>query len=176
MDNKFEYIDDVILKVDAGKVIKKRTSPIKPLGLLLVGAAILYFGATRINTADSDTFSSIIIMVGLGIMGWGAMAFIIKKERYVYQPTGKILKKHKVYVAPNQSSKLYQIVENNKYDDLQSLGHTSQSNLSLEVFCSEDEQYALVQVMEFIPYNDVPMTSVKVCEGTQAKQIAYFLK
>ena len=30
--------------------------------------------------------------------------------------------------------------------------------------------------MEFIPYNDVPMTPVKVCEGTQAKQVAYFLK
>ena len=43
-------------------------------------------------------------------------------------------------------------------------------------YCSEDEQYALLQVMEFIPYNDVPMTPVKVCEGTQAKQVAYFLK
>ena len=41
---------------------------------------------------------------------------------------------------------------------------------------TEDEQYALLQVMEFTPYNDVPMTPVKVCEGTQAKQVAYFLK
>ena len=46
----------------------------------------------------------------------------------------------------------------------------------LRAYCTEDEQYALLQVMEFIPYNDVPMTPVKVCEGTQAKQVAYFLK
>ena len=33
-----------------------------------------------------------------------------------------------------------------------------------------------MEVLEFIPYNDVPMTPVKVCVGTQAQQVAYFLK
>ena len=176
METKFDYIDDVILKVDEGKVEKKKKSPVKPLGLLIVGAAILWVGASHINTAQSDTLSSIIIMIGLAVVGWGIMAFIIKKERYVYKPTGKAMKKHKVYVAANQSSQLYNIIEQNKFDDLQSLSRADQSNLSLEVFCSEDEQYALLQVMEFIPYNDVPRTEVKVYEGTPAKQIEYFLK
>lgn len=115
-------------------------------------------------------------MIGLGVAAWGIVAFLVKKECYVYKPTGKVLKKHKVYVAANQSSRLYDILEQNRYDDLQSLTRSGQSNLSLEAYCSEDEQYALLQVMEFIPYNDVPMTPVKVCEGTQAKQVAYFLK
>lgn len=176
METKFDYIDDVILTVDETKVGKKKKSPVKPLGLLLVGAIVLWIGATHINTAQSDTLSSIIIMIGLAIVGWGIMAFIIKKERYVYKPTGKTLKKHKVYVAANQSSQLYNIIEQNKFDDLQSLSRSDQSNLSLEIFCSEDEQYALLQVMEFVPYNDIPRTDVKVYEGTQAKQIAYFLK
>ena len=157
-DSKFEYIDDVLLNVDKDKIEKKKKSPIKPLALLILGAAILWYGANYINTAQ------------------GIVAFLVKKERYVYKPTGKVLKKHKVYVAANQSSRLYDILEQNRYDDLQSLTRSGQSNLSLEAYCSEDEQYALLQVMEFIPYNDVPMTPVKVCEGTQAKQVAYFLK
>ena len=170
-DSKFEYIDDVLLNVDKDKIEKKKKSPIKPLALLILGAAILWYGANYINTAQSDTLSSVVIMIGLGVA-----ACLVKKERYVYKPTGKVLKKHKVYVAANQSSRLYDILEQNRYDDLQSLTRSGQSNLSLEAYCSEDEQYALLQVMEFIPYNDVPMTPVKVCEGTQAKQVAYFLK
>ena len=173
-----DYLDlnitDVLVYKD--KIEKKKKSPIKPLALLILGAAILWYGANYINTAQSDTLSSVVIMIGLGVAAWGIVAFLVKKERYVYKPTGKVLKKHKVYVAANQSSRLYDILEQNRYDDLQSLTRSGQSNLSLEAYCSEDEQYALLQVMEFIPYNDVPMTPVKVCEGTQAKQVAYFLK
>ena len=178
-DNAFMRLFDKIKEVgivDKDKIEKKKKSPIKPLALLILGAAILWYGANYINTAQSDTLSSVVIMIGLGVAAWGVVAFLVKKERYVYKPTGKVLKKHKVYVAANQSSRLYDILEQNRYDDLQSLTRSGQSNLSLEAYCSEDEQYALLQVMEFIPYNDVPMTPVKVCEGTQAKQVAYFLK
>lgn len=175
-DSKFEYIDDVLLNVDKDKIEKKKKSPIKPLALLILGAAILWYGANYINTAQSDTLSSVVIMIGLGVAAWGVVAFLVKKERYVYKPTGKVLKKHKVYVAANSPHDCIDILEQNRYDDLQSLTRSGQSNLSLEAYCSEDEQYALLQVMEFIPYNDVPMTPVKVCEGTQAKQVAYFLK
>ncbi len=175
-DSKFEYIDNVISDVDKDRIGKKKQSPVKPLALLILGAAILWYGANYINTAQSDTLSSVVIMLGLGVAAWGIVAFLVKKERYVYKPTGKVLKKHKVYIAANQSSRLYDILEQNKYDDLQSLTRSEQSNLSLEAYCSEDEQYALLQVMEFIPYNDIPMTPVKICEGTQAKQVACFLK
>ena len=98
-ENKFEYIDDVILNVDKDKVEKKKKSPIKPIALLILGAAILWYGANYVNKAQSDTLSSVVIMVGLAIAGWGIVAFLVKKERYVYKPTGKTLKKHKVYVA-----------------------------------------------------------------------------
>ena len=54
-DSKFEYIDDVILDVDKDRVEKKKKSPVKPLALLILGAAILWYGANYINTAQSDT-------------------------------------------------------------------------------------------------------------------------
>lgn len=49
-DSKFEYIDDVILDVDKDRVEKKKKSPVKPLALLILGAAILWYGANYINT------------------------------------------------------------------------------------------------------------------------------
>lgn len=72
---KFDYIGDIILKVDEGKIVKKKKSPVKPLGLLLVGAAVLYFGSTHINAAENDILSSVAIMIGLGIIGWGSWLF-----------------------------------------------------------------------------------------------------
>ena len=110
-DSKFEYIDNVILNVDKDSVEKKKKSPVKPLALLILGAAILWYGANHVNTAQSDTLSSVVIMLGLGIAIWGIVAFLVKKEWHVYKPTGKVLKKHKVYIAANQSSRLYDILE-----------------------------------------------------------------
>ena len=173
---KFDYIGDVLLKVDEGKIVMKKKSHVKPLGLILVGAAALYFASTQINAAQNDILSSVAIMIGLGIIGWGIVAFIVSKDNYIYSPTGKILKKHKIYLSPNQSTKLYDILDGDKFDDLQALNRTNQSNLSLEVFATDDEDYALVQALEFIPYNDVPTSPVKICLGTKAKQLAYFLK
>ena len=103
-ENKFEYIDDAILNVDTDKIEKKKKSPVKPVALLILGAAILWYGANYINTAQSDTLSSVVIMIGLGIAAWGIVAFLVKKERYVYKPTGKSLKKHKVYVVPDRGT------------------------------------------------------------------------
>ena len=57
-DSKFEYIDNVILNVDKDRVEKKKKSPVKPLALLILGAAILWYGANHVNTAQSDTLSS----------------------------------------------------------------------------------------------------------------------
>ena len=65
-DSKFEYIDDVILDVDKDRVEKKKKSPVKPLALLILGAAILWYGANYINTAQSDTLSSVVIMLDKG--------------------------------------------------------------------------------------------------------------
>ena len=51
--------------------------------MLILGAAILWYGANHVNTAQSDTLSSVVIMLGLGIAIWGIVAFLVKKECYV---------------------------------------------------------------------------------------------
>ena len=71
MEN-FDYIEDVLLNVDEGKIVKKKKSCMKPLGLLLVGGAILYFAGSHMGTMH-DMLSSVILMVGLGVLGWGLL-------------------------------------------------------------------------------------------------------
>lgn len=83
-----------------------------------------------------------------------------------------MLRKHKIYVAPNQSFKLHKMLEESKFEDLKTISQTGQSNLSLEIFCTDDQEYALLQALEFIPYNDVPTSPVMVCKGVQAKQLS----
>ena len=175
MENKFDYIDNVASVTD-GDVVKKHTSPVKAVVLLVIGAGVLYYGAAHLGGTVSEMLSSALIIVGLIIVVWGIAAFFSKRDKYVYKPTGKALKKYKVYLAPNYSNKLYQMVEDGKFDDLKSLPRVQQSNLSVEALCGEDGQYVMLQVLEFVPYNDVPMTHVKVFQGEQAKLIADFLK
>lgn len=175
MENKFEYLDNVVLAADSD-IVKKQKSPLKGILILLVGAGVLYWGAVHVSSSSSDVLSSFLIIVGLILIVWGIIAFFMKGERYVVKSTGKVLKKHKVYIAPNYSTKLYQLVENEKYEDLHNISRTNQSNLSMEILCEDDGQYALLQVMEFVPYNDIPMSPVKVCRGAQAQYVADFLK
>ena len=175
MDSKFDYIDNVAAAAD-GDVMKKQTSPIKAIVLLIVGAGVLYYGAAHLGGSVSEVLSSTMIIVGLIIVVWGIAAFFSKRVKYIYKPTGKVLKKYKVYVAPNYSSKLYQMVEDGKYEELKSLPRVPQSNLSIEALCGEDGSYAMLQVLEFVPYNDIPTTPVKVCQGEQAKYITDFLR
>ena len=175
MDSKFDYIDNVADAAD-GEVMKKRTSPVKAIVLLIIGAGVLYYGAAHLGGTVSEVLSSAMIIAGLIIVVWGIASFFSKREKYIYKPSGKELKKRKVYVAPNYSSKLYQMVEDGKYDELKSLPRVPQSNLSIEALCGEEGNYAMLQVLEFVPYNDIPTTPVKVCRGEQAKYITDFLK
>lgn len=170
----YEYIQDILHQVDGDNIIKKKKSIIKPSLLLLVGAVILYLGTT-IESGASDMLSSLLITLGIGVMVWGLVAFVSSKECFVYKPTGKVLKKHKVYVSPNQSFRLQQILEGNKYDELKSISQQEQSNLSLDIFCTDDHQYAVMQALEFVPYNDVPTTPAIVCQGEKARLLAVVL-
>lgn len=175
MENKFDYIDNVASAADSD-VVKKRTSPLKAIVLLIVGAGVLYYGAAHLGGSVSEVLSSALIIAGLIIVIWGIGSFFSKRVKYIYKPTGKALKKCKVYVSPNYSSKLYQMVEDGKFEELKTLPRVPQSNLSIEALCGENGQYAMLQVLEFVPYNDVPTTPVKVVQGEQAKFVSDFLK
>lgn len=82
----------LILDVDKDRVEKKKKSPVKPLALLILGAAILWYGANYINTAQSDTLSSVVIMLGLAVAAWGIVAFG-KKGALCLQTDGKDVEK-----------------------------------------------------------------------------------
>lgn len=175
MENKYEYIDNVALSADSD-IEKKQKSPLKAILILLVGAGGLYWGTVHVPSNSSDVLSSLLIIVGLILIVWGIVAFFMKGDRYIVKSSGKVLKKHKVYIAPNYSSKLYQVIEDGKLEELKDIPRTNQSNLSVEVLCEDDGEYALLQVMEFVPYNDIPMTPVKEYRGVQAHNVADFLK
>ena len=175
MESKFEYIGNMSFGPESA-IVKKQKSALKGIILIILGAVVLYFGATHTSSSSADIISSVLIIAGLIIVIWGIAAFFTKGERYYYKPTGKLMHKKKVYISPTYSSKLYQIVEEGNYAELKNVTRAPQSNLSIEALYTDDGAYALVQVMEFVPYNDIPMTPVKECQGEQARDLVAFLK
>lgn len=175
MESKFEYIGNMTFGPDSA-IEKKTKSAFKGIILLIVGAVVLYFGATHTSSSSADIISSVLIIAGLIIGIWGIATFFTKGERFIYKPTGKMMHKKKIYISPTYSAKLYQIVEDGNYAELKNVTCAPQSNLSIEALYTDDGTYALVQVMEFVPYNDIPMTPVKECQGEQARNLVDFLK
>ncbi|MDR0544372.1 MAG: hypothetical protein LBG30_03370 [Odoribacteraceae bacterium] len=172
---KYDYIEDAILTVDEGNVAKKNKPVALSLALLVLGAVVLYVGIA-LQAAAGEILSSLLLMVGLVVMVAGLTLLVVKKGGYVYVPTGKELKKYKLYIAPDKSFKLQQVLRDGTYGELSALRQPNASNSTVVVFLSEDGEYALLQVLEFVPYNDVPTTPVIVCRGEAARALAAAVK
>jgi hypothetical protein len=114
----------------------------------------------------------VLLVVGLVIVLAGIALLVVKKGRYVHQASGRGMKRFKIYIAPEQSFKLQQVLQDRAYGQLKALRQAHESNLSVEVFLADDHEYALLQALEFIPYNDVPTTGVVICRGAEAKAVA----
>lgn len=166
----FDYIGDVLVQADGTNIVKKKSSPLKGVLLLAVGGVILYL-ATAVTT-EKDMLSSLLILLGICVLVWSVTVFIASKERFIYQPTKQVLKKHVIYVSPNQSFKLHQIIQEGKYEELKNICQSGQSNLSLVIYSTDDKKYAALQAQEFIPYNDVPTTPVRICRPEQVPHLA----
>lgn len=169
---KYDYIEDVILTVDEGNVVKRSKPVLLALVLLLAGATLLYLGVVTGETI----LSSSLLAAGLVVVVACLVLFVVKKGGYVYRPTGQGLKKYKIYIAPDQSFKLQQLLHDKAYGELKGLCQPNASNLSVEIFLSEDREYGLLQSQEFVPYNDVPTTPVIVCRGEEAHALATAVK
>ncbi|MDR0765731.1 MAG: hypothetical protein LBF09_02170 [Odoribacteraceae bacterium] len=171
---KYDYIEDVILTVDEGNVVKK-SKPVMP-ALLLFVAGVLALCYRFLVQVAGDIVSSLLVVTGLLLVVAGIILLVAKKGGYVYRPTGQGLKRYKIYIAPDKSFKLQQVLRDGAYEELGVLRQLNASNLSVEVFLSDDREYALLQVLEFIPYNDVPTTPVIVCRGAAAHALADAVK
>jgi hypothetical protein len=172
---KYDYIEDVILTVDDGNVVKKNKPVALPLALLVLGAVGLYFGSTLKETGG-EMFSSLLLVAGLVVVLVALILFVVKKGGYLYRPTGKGLKRCKIYIAPDKSFKLQQVLHDEAYGELAALRQPNASNLSVEIFLADDGEYALLQALEFIPYNDVPTTPVIICRDEKARALATAVK
>jgi hypothetical protein len=168
---KFDYIEDVILTVDEGAVARQGRPVVLPAVLLLVGVVVAYLG-TRGKDAEGDMVSSLLLVAGLVVVVAGIVLWMVKKGRYVHRPSGRGMKRFKIYIAPEQSFRLQQVLQERAYEQLGALRQPHESNLSVEVFLADDHEYALLQALEFIPYNDVPTTGVVVCRGAEARALA----
>jgi hypothetical protein len=168
---KFDYIEDVILTVDGGAVARKNRPVALPVALVLVGMVVAWLG-TGMKQAEGDLYSSLLLVAGLVVVLAGIVLLVVKKGGYVHAASGRGMKRFKIYIAPEQSFRLERALQEHAYDQLKELRQPRESNLSVEGFIADDNEYALLQALEFIPYNDVPTTAVIVCRGEEARTLA----
>lgn len=176
MEN-LEKIEDKIKMMSEYDIVPKKKSPIAAAGFTVIGVALAILGSTEVIKGDilEMTFMSIGTIVAL--YGLFRLLMVCQKDAvdYVYAPTGKKLRAHKIYISADSRIKVDKCIENNDYSKMKNLGKENSSNNMLHIYGSEDGEIAVFQVMEYVPHFFEPASAVVLVRGSEAKYIHEFI-
>jgi hypothetical protein len=94
---------------------------------------------------------------------------------YVYEPTNKKLKSHKIYINANDRIKMDKFIQDNDYSMLQSIGKEVSSSNMLHLFGTDDGEIFVFQMAEYVPHTFVPASPVVVLRNNEAKNMLEFI-
>ncbi len=176
MEN-FGSIEDKIQQIENEKIIKVKSNPLNAIILLIAGIIAIILGVIIIH---NETLKLSVVLLGVVIAIVGLIYLLTKTGKnsfdYVYEPTGKKLKKYKVYLDVNDAKKIFSCINNNNFAGLKNIKKTMDSGHLMDVRGTDDGSVFLFQVLEYIPHDFVPSSPVIVLHGEDAKQMLDFVK
>lgn len=156
-----KYINDAILEVASGSVIRKYTSPLYAIVMLITGLLLMFYGSTITLKSGLAPLSYLILLVGFGLVGFGIFRLIFRKEQYLYSPTGSLLQKQVVYLRADGKQQIMNLHENEKLDEIMNYCTNCNSSLMMDIWKTKDNKVCFWQVSEYKNYQITPITQVK---------------
>ena len=176
MEN-LEKIEEKIKMMSEYDIVQKKKSPIVAVGLTLVGVALTVLGSTEVIKGDILEMTVMSIGIIVALYGLFKLVLVCQKDSvdYIYAPTGKRLKKHKIYISADSRMKVDKCIERNDYSKMKNLGKENNSNNMLHIYGSEDGEIAVFQILEYVPHFFEPASPVVVVRGGEARNIVEFI-
>ena len=158
-------------------IVSQKKSPVAAIGLTVVGVALAVLGSTKI--IGSDILGMTVLSIGaiIAVCGLIKLVLVCQKDAvdYVYAPTQKKLKPHKIYINANDRLKMDKCIESNDFSKIKTMGKENSSNNMLHVYAAEDGEIVVLQLLEYVPHFFEPASAVVVVRGGEARNILEFI-
>ncbi|MDR0604596.1 MAG: hypothetical protein LBG80_09870 [Bacteroidales bacterium] len=176
MEN-FERIESKIQNMKEEKILKVKSNPLSSIIITITGIMIVILGLTIIH---GETLTPLFIMAGAITAIVGVIYLVMKTGKnagdYIYEPTGKKLKKYKMYVESNDAKKIITSITNNNFSGMKNIKKAAYSGFLMEIRGTNDGAIFIFQLLEYIPHDFVPSSPVVVLHGEDAKTMFDILK
>lgn len=116
------------------------------------------------------------VSAGIILILAGALVYIIKPKREVYEPTGSSIHRKTYYLASEKSEITRKILEGELNDSTEPVQLLQQGGTKLDVLISSDHDFVAWQVFHFVPHKYVPVSQVQTLTGPPAVKFARFIK
>lgn len=173
----FELLEEKIQNMSDEKIIKTRKSPILAILITLAGVVLLILGVTAIS---NETLTLSLSAIGVVVIIFGIILITLNTGKnavdYVYEPTGKKMKKYKVYLNEQDTHLMVSCINNNDFKKISQLKKNLDTGHRLECLGTDDAQIFITQLMEYVPHSYVPSSPVIILRGDDANAMLKLVK
>ena len=175
--NTFESLEEKIQNMNDEKIIKTKKNPVQAILITLVGVALLVVGIIAIN---NEMLSMLLNAVGVCLIIFSVILIVINTGKnafdYVYESTGKKMKKYKVYLNEQDTHIMVSCINNNDFKKINQLKKNMDTGHMLECLGTDDAQIFLCQLMEYVPHQYVSSSPVVILHDENAKAMLDLVK
>lgn len=174
----FITIEEKIKNMQDEKIIPVKSNKVIGYIYMALGVVLFVLGITGI--IETTILNNTLMVIGILLLLF-AIFKIIKTNKsiyshFIYEPTGKKLKKFSIYLDLADMNKLEKCIESKNYSDFKNIKKEMNSSHLLVLMGTDDGAIFLIQPFEYIPYNYHPTANVTVLHDKDAQIMLDFVK
>lgn len=145
------------------------------ISAVMLAAGILVFTSVFKMNDKSSTLSMFLMVLGTALALLGVFRLFWKSRAIVYLPTGSVAKERSMFFDLKYIGTLTEMIESGKLGGEARVKSESSGNVRMDILISQDNQFAALQLFQFVPYTYTPVTSVHYFTGSEAAAVSAFL-
>lgn len=173
---KYTKIEEELNNLSVEGICNKGKNTLKSILWIVIGAALFVISVIVPNI--SDTLKMAMIVLGIGFFLYGIIELLLGMhcDKFVYQPTGKKLKKYNIYILSDDRSKTHEFFNQRNFLKINDLHKTMTSGCLLMVMATDDGKCCVLQMYELVMDEFEPTSHSILLTGEQATLVYKFLK
>lgn len=174
-----EYIkiEEYVKNGNDNNIATRRKSPLCGIIVMLCGIALLILS---LKCTMGDTLKMTILTLGALAAITGLFMAVLSRTtgscRMVYNPTGACIKHYRHYINADDRQQLREIINSGSFEKLGTIRKENSTCSLLHTYLSQDGQYALMQLEEYIPHSFEPITAVTAVPAEKVQHVQAFVK